>query len=76
MTTLVAYQIDSGRGDPYWEIYSNDNPHDPAVTTVEGEDFGDYVADLLTSGYVEDILVNTYESWLVEQELMDHKEYL
>jgi len=76
VTVLTAYEIESGHGDSYWEIYDNDYPHNPPVTTVEGEDFGDYVAELLTKEYVDDILVNTYESWLDEQGLMDHNEYL
>lgn len=79
MTTLVAWELlefDGKEWGQYWDIYTNENPYDPPVTTVESEDFGDYIAELLTEGYIDDILVNTYESWLDEQALMDHKEYL
>ena len=76
MTVLAAFEMDCGPDGVYWEISDLESPFDAPVATVEAEDFGDYIADLLTSGYVEDILVNTYESWLIEQELLDHENYL
>ena len=76
MTTLIAFEIDSDHGDSYWEVMDSEFPLDPPVVTIEGEDFGDYIADMLLSRFVDDILINTYESWLVDQELLDHKEYL
>jgi len=63
VTVLAAYEIDAGRGDRYWEIVDNEFPFDPPVAEIDESDFGDYIAQVLTSGYVEDILINTYESW-------------
>ena len=63
MTVLAAYEIDAGRGDRYWEIYDMDYPNDTPVADVDEDSFGDYISELLTSDFVEDILINTYESW-------------
>ena len=73
MTKLVAYEIQDGISeDSYWEIF--EYPLDPPVTTVEGKDFGDYISEMLQTGYVSDILVNTYESWLINE--LSHSDYL
>ena len=63
MTVLTAYEMDAGRGDKYWEIYDNEFPYDPPVVVIDESEFGDYISQLLTGPYVEDIIINTYESW-------------
>jgi hypothetical protein len=64
--SLYAYEIDDG-SSVYWDIFTEDRgeSYNPIyLTTVEAEDFGDYLDTARGLGYT--LLINTYESWLKE----------
>lgn len=60
MAILEAFEIDGGPSGMWWDILENGN----WLTTVEIDDFGDYLDSARFHGY--DVLVNTFESWLKE----------
>jgi hypothetical protein len=67
--SLYAYEIDDG-SSIYWDIFTeevNSESYNPVyLTTVEANDFGDYLDTVRGLGYT--LLINTQESWLKEIE--------
>ena len=75
--SLYAYEIDDG-SSVYWDIFTEDGVdrkktedvylstvYKPIyLTTVEAEDFADYLDTVRGLGY--DLFINTYSSWLKE----------
>lgn len=67
--SLYAYEIDDG-SSVYWDIFTeevNSESYSPVyLTTIEADDFGDYLDTARGLGY--DLSINTYSSWLKEIE--------
>jgi hypothetical protein len=65
--SLYAYEIDDD-SSVYWDIFTEDvhpDTYNPVyLTTVEVDDFGDYLDTVRGLGY--DLFINTYSSWLKE----------
>ena len=57
MSKLYCYEIEA-MGGRWWEVYDESDDH---VSSVEPDDFDEWLANARTLGY--DVYINTYESW-------------